>query len=58
MSNIIKSVASCTMGTGSFLSVKRPRHVVNHPPPSSAEVEERAELRLYHPAGPTWPVLG
>jgi hypothetical protein len=29
---------SCTMGTGSFLGVKRPECGVDHPPPSSAEV--------------------
>ena len=50
--------ASYTMGTGSFLGVKRPGRGVDHPPPSSAEVEERVELYLYSPAGPSWPVLG
>ena len=30
----------------------------NHPPPSSAEVEERVELYLYFLSGPSWPVLG
>ena len=33
--------ASCTMGTGSFPGVKRPVLGVDHPPPSSAEVEGR-----------------
>ena len=28
------------------------------PTPSSAEVKERAELYLYSPFGPSWPVLG
>jgi len=28
------------------------------PAPSSAEVKERAELYLYSPSGPSWPVLG
>jgi hypothetical protein len=31
--------ASCTMGTGSFLGVKRPGRGADHPPPSSAEVK-------------------
>jgi hypothetical protein len=31
--------ASCTMGTESFPGVKRPGRGANHPPPSSAEVE-------------------
>jgi hypothetical protein len=31
--------ASCTMGTGSFLGVERPGRGADHPPPSSAEVE-------------------
>jgi hypothetical protein len=31
--------ASCTMGTGSFPVVKRPRRGAGHPPPPSAEVE-------------------
>ena len=50
--------ASCTMGTGSFTGVNRPRRGVNHPPPSSVEVKERVELYLYSPSGPSWPVLG
>ena len=43
--------ASCTMGTGSFLEVKRPGRVADHPPISSAEVEERVELYVYSPFG-------
>jgi hypothetical protein len=31
--------ASCTMGTGSFPGVKWPGRGADHPPPSSAEVE-------------------
>ena len=50
--------ASCTMGTGSFAGVKRPGRGVDHPLPSSAEVEERVELYLYSPSGPSWPVIG
>ena len=30
----------------------------DHPPPSSAKVEERVELYRYSPSGPSWPVLG
>jgi len=50
--------ASYTMGTGSFPGVKRPGSGVDHRPPSSAEVEERVELYLYSPSGPSWRVLG
>jgi hypothetical protein len=42
----------------SFPGVKRPGRGVHHPPPSNAEVKERAELYLYSPSGPSWPVLG
>jgi len=50
--------ASCTMGTGSFSEAKRPGRGTDHPLPSSAEVQERAELYLYSTSGPSWPVLG
>jgi len=50
--------ASYTMGTGSFPPVRRPGRGVDHPPPSSAEVEGRVELYICSPSGPTWPVLG
>jgi len=33
--------ASYTMGTEPFAEVKRPGRGVDHPPPSSAEVQER-----------------
>jgi hypothetical protein len=36
-----------TMGSGSFPGIKRPGRGVNHPPPSSAEVEERIEIYIY-----------
>jgi hypothetical protein len=49
--------ASYTMGTVSFLGVKRLECGIDHPPPSSAEVKERVELYLYSPSGPSWPVL-
>jgi hypothetical protein len=38
----------------SFLGVKRPRRGVDHPFPSSAEVNERVQLYLYSPSGPSW----
>jgi len=50
--------ASYTMGTGSFLGVKQPGRVVDHPPLSRAEVKERVELYLYSPFGPSWCILG
>ena len=50
--------ASYTMGTGSFMGLKRPGGGFDHPSPSSAEVKERVELYLYSPSGPSWPVLG
>ena len=50
--------ASYTMGTRSFLGVKRPGRGLDHPPPSSAEVKERVELYLYSPSGFSWSVLG
>jgi len=37
---------------GSFPGVKRPGRGVNHPPPSSAGIKERAELYLYSPSVP------
>ena len=49
---------SYTVGIGSFPGVKRPARDVDHPPPSSAEVEGRVELYIYSPSGPSWPVLG
>ena len=47
-----------TTGTESFPGVKRSGRGVNHPPPSSAEVEERVGLYLYSLSGSSWPVLG
>ena len=48
--------ASYTMGTGSFLGLKRPERGVTTNP-SSAEVKERVELYLYSPSGPSWPII-
>ena len=50
--------ASYTMGNGSFLGVKRPGRGVDHPLPSSAEVERRVELYSFSPSGLSWPVVG
>ena len=38
-------------------SKRQGRHV-DHPPPSSAEVEGRVELYLYSPSGSSSPILG
>ena len=43
--------------TGLSPGVKRPGRGVDHPPPSSAEVNWRVELYLFSPSGPSWPVL-
>ena len=50
--------ASYAMGTGSLPAVERPGRGVDHPPPSSGEVEGRVELYMYSPSGSSWPVLG
>jgi len=50
--------ASYTVGTGSFPGVKRQGRGDDHPPPSSAEVNERIDLYLYFPSGPSWRALG
>ena len=50
--------SSYTMGTESFLGVKRPGRGVDHPPLYSSEVKERVVLYLYSSSGLSWPVLG
>ena len=40
-----------------FSGVKWPVHGVEHPSPSSTEFKERAEIYIYSPSGPLWPVL-
>jgi hypothetical protein len=47
-----------TMGTDSLPGVKRLESGFDHPPSSSAEVNERVELYVYFSSGPSWPVLG
>jgi hypothetical protein len=49
--------ACYTMGTGSFLGVKRPGCGVDHPT-YREEGRERLELYICSPTGPSWPVLG
>jgi hypothetical protein len=43
--------ASCTLGTGSVPGLKRPGRGASHPPPSTADANERVELHLYSPLG-------
>ena len=50
--------ASYTMGTGSLPGVKQSGCGVDHPPPYSTEVNERANLYIFFLSGPSWPVLG
>jgi hypothetical protein len=46
----IQSVPGLCRGQSSL-----PGRGVDHPPPSSAEVNERVKLCLYFPSGPSWP---
>jgi len=45
------------VGAGSLQGVKRQGRGVDHPPPSSPEVKEGVQLRLYSSSGPSWPVI-
>jgi hypothetical protein len=38
--------------------VKQPGHGIDHPPPTSTNVQQRVELCTYSPSAPSWPVLG
>ena len=49
--------AACTVGAGSIPRVTRLRRGVDHPPSSSAEVKERAEVYLYSPSRFAWSIL-
>jgi hypothetical protein len=49
---------SYTMGTGSLPGVKRLGRGVNHPHPSSAEVNETVQLYLYSHSVSSWQVIG
>jgi len=40
-----------------FLGVKQPGHSIDYSLPPSAEVNERLEVYLYSPSGPSSPVL-
>jgi hypothetical protein len=42
---------------GLFPGGKQLGRSVDRPPPSCAEVKEKAELYLYSPTGPLWPLL-
>ena len=50
--------ASCTMGTVSFLGVKRPGRGADQPPLSKCRGQERVRLYLYSPSAPSWPLMG
>ena len=50
--------ASYILVTGLSRGVMRPGRGVDHPLPSSTVVKERAELYLYSPFAPSWPVPG
>jgi hypothetical protein len=53
---VLTGLGAQPMGTGSFPGVERPGLGVDHPPPSSAE--ERVEIHLYTPSGPSRLLLG
>jgi hypothetical protein len=49
--------ASYTITAGSFQEVKHQKRGVNHPPLSSAEVQERVALKHYSPCDRSWQVI-
>ena len=50
--------ASYKMGSRFFPRVTLPGLGVDHPPTSSVEFEDRVNLYLYPPFGPSWTVIG
>jgi hypothetical protein len=50
--------ASYTMSSGSLTGLKRQGRGVDHPPPSSVEVEWRVQLYICSPFRLSWPVIG
>jgi hypothetical protein len=54
-----RSDISVRIATSSGLDpgIKRSKRGANHPPQSSAEVEEKVEIYIYSPSGPSLPVL-
>ena len=50
-------LASCKMGTGFVMGVKRRKLGFNHLHLSSAEVKERVEVYLSCLSWPSWPIL-
>jgi hypothetical protein len=44
------------MGTGSYPGVKRSGHGADHPPPSSAEIENEQSYTSTPPLGTWWPL--
>jgi len=48
----------CTMYTGSFTCIKRPKCGIDHPSLYCSEVKERAEIYLYSSPVPSWDVTG
>jgi len=42
----------------SLPGAKQPTHGINHPPPSSAEVNKRVQMYFYLSSRFSWPVVG
>jgi len=49
--------ASYSMGTGSYLGLKRPGRRVDHPPRLAQSLKQRVELYTYSPSGAQWPEI-